>query len=243
MKITYISYISATYLVSISSNTLPSQKEHAPRLFYAPETVCSGEAGKVGIQDVYRKPMARFMYWRDRFPFLKKGGFIFFEKVIFSCSILWNKHDVQWQFFSVSNTWVTCDSLSHDLFVTQTRCACSVHILSWNGEFEGMKGRAVVDLGEVTNRLGCFYCFLKVRKNLFVLWVNQFRLGILLGKVRELEDLPEWWGWMLGWKCRECVFFIDITCHFLFRPQKMACFTQNDHVSMKNMGVEPTIGV
>ena len=210
-KITYISYISAKYLVSISSNTLPSQTENAPRLFYAPETVSSGEAGQVGIQDVYRKPNGKisciegtgFHFWKKVVSFFLKRWFSHVQ--FFETNMMFNGN------FSVFQTrewlvtpWVmTCLWLKHPVHVRS--------ILSWNGEFERHERQSSGwTHGEVTNRLGCFYCFKRAKKTCFCCGWTSFVWEFCWEGDGAGRSSDEWWGWMLGWKCRECGFF---HCH------------------------------
>lgn len=118
--------------------------------------------------------------------------------------------------------------------------ACSVHILSWNGELEGMKGRAVVELVKLLTdwvvvfivffgrkkRVFCcgwnsFVCFFSIKMRSVFSFVGSFVVwGEFFGKVwdgvgRSMNGGVECWG-----QCRECGFFIVITCHLLFVLRK-----------------------
>lgn len=88
----------------------------------------------------------------------------------------------------------------------------------------------------LTHWVVVFYSFFKraKKKTCFCcgLWVNQFRLGILLvgrwwsWKIDGRWLIDEWWGWMFSGGSAGSVgfFFIDITCHFLFRPSENGLF-------------------
>ena len=169
-------------------------------------------------------------------------------------SILWNKHDVQWQFFSVSNTWVTCDSLSHDLFVTQTRCACSVHSLVKWRVWRAWKAEQWLNSRWSYQPIGLFFIVFFVRKKPVFVVGEPVSFGNFVGKVMELEDLPWMVGlnvgvevqgvWFFHW--HNMSFFVSSSENGLFHPkrscqhEKYGCWTNNRGVNTPKWMVKIT---